>query len=107
MRSEPEWSASETIAIEPDMNPTTSLKAMRTEFETMETVAARDLRRWSRTSACGSWSGLAVASTLWRVLLSSIEQPLPSQTFEEGRPGQRAVTGLVLLLLRPLGHSEV
>ena len=54
MRSEPECSASEMMAIEPDSRPATSLKTMRTEFEAIEITAARDLRPWSTTSSCGS-----------------------------------------------------
>jgi len=33
------------MAMEPDMMPTTSLKAMSAELEAMETAAARDLSR--------------------------------------------------------------
>ena len=42
-RSEPECSASEMIAIEPDMMPTTSLNTMSVAFDAIETAAARDL----------------------------------------------------------------
>ena len=97
-RSEPECRASEMMAMEPDMMPITSLKTISAELETMETAAARDLRRVSVRSPSTS-----------RVRRSStpIEQPFPSQTFQEGSAGQCAVAGLVLVGLRPFGHSEV
>src|SRR5674476_1171275 len=97
-RSEPECSASDTMAMEPDMMPTTSLKAISAELEAMETAAARDLRRVLVRSP---WASRASA------LSTPIQQPLPSQTFEEGSAGQCAVAGLVLVGLRPFGHSEV
>src|SRR5665647_1913329 len=97
-RSEPECRASEVIAIEPDMMPTTSLKAISTELETMETAAACDLRRVLVRSP---WASRMSES------LVTIQQPLPSQAFEEGSAGQCAVAGLVLVGLWPFGHSEV
>jgi len=43
IRSEAECSASETMPIEPDSRPTTSLKTMSVEFEATDTQAARAL----------------------------------------------------------------
>src|SRR5665647_765401 len=94
-RSEPECSASDTMAMEPDMMPTTSLKAMSAELEAMETAAARNLSRWLVRSP---WASRISGS------LVTIQQPLPSQTFEEGSAGQCAVAGLVLVGLWPNGH---
>ena len=45
-RSEPECSASEMIAMDPEMMPTVSLKAMSAELDAMEIAAARDFSGW-------------------------------------------------------------
>ncbi len=97
-RSEPECSASEMIAMDPEMMPTVSLKAMSAELDAMEIAAARAFSRWLPRSLPGApGSGLAGVSN----------DALLSQAFKEGPPGQCAVAGLVLQLLRPLRHSEV
>ncbi len=50
---------------------------------------------------------VARASGPYSGLRTSIDDTLLSQPFEEGPTGQCAVAGLVLVRLRPLGHSEV
>ncbi len=100
-RSEPECSASEMIAIEPDMMPTASLNAISVALDAIETPAARDLSEWFwRSSAFEGRSPDLDAFV-------PMQQTLPSQDIDEGPPGQCAVAGLVLGFLRPLGHGEV
>src|ERR1035437_1888467 len=94
-RSEPECNASEMTAIDPERMPTTSLKAMSTEFEAMETAAARDFWRLSvRGSRVGASSGVD-------------KQTFPPQPLEERGAGQGPMAGAVLERLGPLGHREL
>ena len=59
-RSEPECSASEMMAIDPERMPTVSLNAMSAELEAMEIAAARDFSlSLARASGERPYSGSA------------------------------------------------
>ena len=101
-RSEPECSASEMMAIDPDRMPTASLKTISVALDAIETAAARDLSEWLVRSASDDGR-----RQLDLDAFVPMQQTLPSQDIDEGPPGQCAVAGLVLGFLRPLGHGEV
>ena len=60
-RSEPECSASEMMAMDPERMPTVSLKTMRIALDAIETAAARDLSAWLSWSATTTFGSVGVA----------------------------------------------